>query len=109
MKAPRKPTVTAVIVVGDQRPAPGAPSTTPAAPTQRADSTHLAWVRPVPFGLLPVAFQEVLRHRLPSWTVRRRGVVAGCSPGLFCPGAPVTRGQMAVFLSGVFGLSLYGP
>jgi hypothetical protein len=39
----------------------------------------------------------------------RRGVVAGCAPGLFCPGDPVTRGQMAVFLTGGFGLSLYGP
>jgi hypothetical protein len=39
----------------------------------------------------------------------RRGVVAGCAPGLFCPGDPVTRGQMAVFLSGGFGLTLYGP
>lgn len=29
VKAPRKPTDTAVVVVGDQRPAPGPPSTNP--------------------------------------------------------------------------------
>ena len=28
----------------------------------------------------------------------RRGVVAGCGGGAFCPGAAVTREQMAVFL-----------
>src|SRR5262245_40594462 len=26
------------------------------------------------------------------------GITAGCAPGLFCGEAPVTRGQMAVFL-----------
>ena len=39
----------------------------------------------------------------------RRGVVAGCGGGNYCPTAPVTREQMAVFLSGTFGLMLYGP
>jgi hypothetical protein len=38
----------------------------------------------------------------------RRGVVSGCSPGLYCPTQPVTREQMGVFLSLTFGLSLYG-
>jgi hypothetical protein len=35
-----------------------------------------------------------------------RGITAGCSvtPPLFCPGAPNTRGQMAVFLVNTFGL-----
>jgi hypothetical protein len=28
----------------------------------------------------------------------RRGITGGCAPGLFCPGDPVTRQQMAVFL-----------
>jgi hypothetical protein len=28
----------------------------------------------------------------------RRGVAAGCAPGLYCPTAPVTREQMAVFV-----------
>jgi hypothetical protein len=39
----------------------------------------------------------------------RRGVVAGCAPGRYCPTDPVARDQMAVFITGTFGLSLYGP
>jgi hypothetical protein len=39
----------------------------------------------------------------------RRGVVTGCGGGLYCPTAPVTREQMAVFLTGTYGLTLYGP
>jgi hypothetical protein len=38
----------------------------------------------------------------------RRGVVNGCSPGSYCPSAPVTREQMAVFLGVTFSLALYG-
>jgi hypothetical protein len=37
----------------------------------------------------------------------RRGVVSGCGGGNYCPAAPVTREQMAVFLSATFGLRLY--
>jgi hypothetical protein len=39
----------------------------------------------------------------------RRGIVNGCAQGLYCPTAPVTREQMAVFLTQTFGLTLYGP
>jgi hypothetical protein len=39
----------------------------------------------------------------------RRGVVGGCGGGRYCPTAVVTREQMAVFLAGTYGLSLYGP
>ena len=38
----------------------------------------------------------------------RRGVVTGCGGGNYCPLAPVTREQMGVFISGTFGLALYG-
>jgi hypothetical protein len=38
-----------------------------------------------------------------------RAVTAGCGGGLYCPSNPVTRGQMAVFLTKMFGLTLYGP
>jgi hypothetical protein len=38
-----------------------------------------------------------------------RGVTAGCGGGLYCPTDPVTRGQMAVFLTKNFDLTLYGP
>jgi hypothetical protein len=39
----------------------------------------------------------------------RRGVVSGCGGGNYCGSDPVTREQMAVFLTGTFGLTLYGP
>jgi hypothetical protein len=32
------------------------------------------------------------------------GITSGCGGGLFCPDAPLTRGQMAVFLSVALGL-----
>jgi hypothetical protein len=32
------------------------------------------------------------------------GVTVGCAPGLYCPGNPVTRGQMAVFLAKALGM-----
>jgi hypothetical protein len=38
----------------------------------------------------------------------RRGVVTGCGGGNYCPGSPVTREQMSVFLGVTFGLTLYG-
>jgi len=37
----------------------------------------------------------------------RLGVTAGCGAGRYCPSDPVTRGQMAVFLTAMFGLTLY--
>jgi hypothetical protein len=39
----------------------------------------------------------------------RRGVVAGCGGGNYCPADPVWREQMGVYLSITFGLTLYGP
>jgi hypothetical protein len=38
-----------------------------------------------------------------------RAITAGCGGGLYCPTDPVTRGQMAVFLTKTFALTLYGP
>ncbi len=37
------------------------------------------------------------------------GVTGGCGGGMYCPGNPVSRGQMAVFLVKTFALQLYGP
>jgi hypothetical protein len=37
------------------------------------------------------------------------GVTGGCGGGKYCPAGPVTRGQMAVFLTKAFALTLYGP
>jgi hypothetical protein len=39
----------------------------------------------------------------------RRGITSGCGAGIYCPTNPVTREQMAVFITATFGLSLYGP
>jgi hypothetical protein len=39
-----------------------------------------------------------------SWA--RQGVTGGCGNGSHCPGQPVTRTEMAVFLVANFGLSL---
>lgn len=41
--------------------------------------------------------------------VAARGIAAGCGGGNFCPAGNVTRGQMAVFLTSTFSLTLYGP
>jgi len=38
----------------------------------------------------------------------RRAVVSGCGGGNYCPGNPVTREQMGVFLTVTFALNLYG-
>ena len=32
------------------------------------------------------------------------GITGGCGPGIYCPDAPVTRGQMATFLAKALGL-----
>jgi hypothetical protein len=40
--------------------------------------------------------------------IARRGITAGCGPSLYCPNDPVTRGQMAVFLTTTFSLELNG-
>jgi hypothetical protein len=41
----------------------------------------------------------------------RRGITGGCvdNPPLYCPAAPVTRGQMAAFCTAAFDLRLYAP
>jgi hypothetical protein len=41
--------------------------------------------------------------------LRNRGVVSGCTPTTYCPGNPVTRQEMALFMSSTFGIRLYGP
>ena len=45
---------------------------------QRPDSTHLAWVSAVPFGLLPVALAELVRRRAPA-------MVRGSAPDIRSP------------------------
>jgi hypothetical protein len=39
----------------------------------------------------------------------RRGVVAGCGAGTYCPAQAVAREQMSVFVTATFGLLLAAP
>jgi hypothetical protein len=47
---------------------------------QRPDSTHLAWVSAVPFGLLPAATAELVRQVRPAWSTKRRLTFAALAP-----------------------------
>lgn len=38
-----------------------------------------------------------------------RGVTSGCGGGDYCPSLPITRGQMSLYLTAAFDLTLYGP
>ena len=67
----------------------------------------------VPFACVPPNVYGDVPESSPfcRWIeeLTRDGVVTGCGGGNYCPTAPVTREQMAVFLTGTFGLTLYGP
>lgn len=43
-----------------------------------------------------------------SWIeqLAAEGITTGCAPGLYCPEAPVSRAQMAAFLTRTFSLPL---
>ncbi|RPJ60729.1 MAG: hypothetical protein EHM23_09385 [Acidobacteria bacterium] len=60
------------------------------------------YVPPAPAGV----FTDVSAvHWAAPWIERlaTEGITAGCGTATYCPDAPVTRGQMAVFLSKTFG------
>ena len=52
------------------------------------------------FGDVPIGHQQ---HRFVE-ALFAAGITGGCGAGNYCPDAPVTRGQMAVFLSAALGL-----
>ena len=67
-----------------------------------------SWVPPAASG----DFTDVpVSNPFAPWVeaLKDEGVTAGCGAGLYCPGAATRRGQMAVFLTKGFGLTLYGP
>jgi hypothetical protein len=70
-----------------------------------------AAINPPPCGATPMFTDVPPSSPFCRWVeeLARRGVVGGCGGGAYCPGAAVTREQMAVFLSVTFGLTLYGP
>ena len=49
---------------------------------QRPDSTHLAWVGAVPFGLLPVAVSELLKTLRPGLRYPTRLLIAAATPSI---------------------------
>jgi hypothetical protein len=57
------------------------------------------------FTDVPVA-DPFCKHANFLWA---KGTIAGCSPTAYCPTPPVTRGEMAKFLTNAMGLELYGP
>jgi hypothetical protein len=88
----------------------GGPQFCPDAPVSRAEmavfllrARHGAdYVPPTPTGL----FGDVpASHWAAAWieALAGEGITAGCQPGTYCPEAPVTRAQMAVFLLRAFG------
>ena len=54
---------------------------------------------PIPCGATPVFADVPASNPYCRWIeeLARRGVVSGCAPGFYCPTAPVSRQEMAVF------------
>jgi hypothetical protein len=63
--------------------------------------------RTVPVDFLDVPLSHVFHDRIA--TIFRNGVTAGCGGGDYCPGSPVTRAQMAVFLLKAKHSAAYTP
>src|SRR4029079_11602233 len=88
----------------------------PDAPITRAQAAVFV-LRTLDPSLQPPGCQAPVFHDLPAsspfcrWVeeLARRGVIAGCGGGAYCPDDPVTRGQMASMLTAAFALPLYGP
>ena len=86
----------------------------PDAPVTRAEAAVFV-LRTLDVQLQPPACTTPLFSDLPAsspfcrWVeeLARRGVVAGCGGGRYCPDAPTTRGQMAAILTAAFRLGLY--
>jgi len=79
----------------------------PGAPTTRAAMAVFVLVAREPRGYAPPAcgaapmFPDVpVSSPFCRWVeeLARRGIAGGCGGGLYCPAAPATRGQMAVFV-----------
>jgi hypothetical protein len=87
----------------------------PASPITRAEMAVFLlkgehgqdWVPPAATGTV---FTDVPASH---WAARfiealaAEGITSGCAPGLYCPTSPVTRAEMAVFLTKTFELKLY--
>jgi S-layer family protein len=75
--------------------------------TQKFAGVRLKWKRQVSPAPATATFADVPTNHLFFQFIEAladSGITTGCSPGNFCPDAPLTRGQMAVFLSRALGL-----
>lgn len=70
-------------------------------------SVHLYWNRQAPPAPATASFTDVPTSH-PFFNeveqLKKSGITLGCGGGNFCPDAPVTRGQMAAFLTRALGL-----
>ena len=67
----------------------------------------VVWRRQVSPPPSSPSFADVpMDHPFFQWieALKASNITAGCSPENFCPNAPLTRGQMAVFLAKALGL-----
>ena len=65
------------------------------------------WVPPPPTGSV---FGDVAAGHWAGAYIEglaAEGITSGCGGGNYCPDGPVSRAEMAVFLSTTFGLELY--
>jgi hypothetical protein len=72
---------------------------------------RVQWVRQVSQPTGPARFIDVpTNHRFFKFVeaLASSGITGGCSANQYCPDAPVTRGQMAVFLATALGLNWGG-
>lgn len=73
----------------------------------RLRQVRLLWKRQVTPAPGTATFADVpVGHPLHRYVeaLAASGITGGCGGGLYCPDAPISRGQMAVFLSAALGL-----
>ena len=79
----------------------------PASSAVSFKGVRLAWFRQVSPAPATATFDDVSTgHQFFQYieALAESGITSGCDATSFCPDAPVTRGQMAVFLSKALGL-----
>jgi hypothetical protein len=73
----------------------------------RVKGVRVLWYRQISAAPASATFSDVpTNHGFFTYVeaLAASGITAGCGTGIFCPDTPLTRGQMAVFLSKALGL-----